>query len=245
MRIAIVMAVTTLVLASGLAGGGEESARDVVERAVRAAGGEAKVSAVQSLKVKTSGPVQIGVNVFESTGEVTLADEDRMAWSGKVHEWAIRLTLSADGCWRKLDDLVEPARPDIADAFRKVLRGLRAAQRLTPLKGEGVKLTHRGAGKAQDRAVVVVRAVNDDLGEQDLYFDRETGLPIRIEARVGLGKEPVTCVLGDYKDVAGARRFTKVIVSFTVDSIRFSADVTLSDFRTDVRPTDKDFTKPE
>ena len=100
--------------------------------------------------------------------------------------------------------------PLLANEFRT----LRLIDLLTPLADKATKLSHLGELSIHDKPAVGIKAVVKDLPEMDLYFDKESCLPVRCEFRV---KEPErsdeslhSYLFSDYKDFDGRKHFTKL-----------------------------------
>src|SRR5262245_64622702 len=112
------MAVFCLLAAAPISlrgGAGDEAgeARAVIDRAVKAAGGEAKVAArkAQTLKAK----VTIGACGMEATfsGDLLLSELDKFRCQGDWAGATVVGVLNAEGCWRQYAGQVEAARGDV------------------------------------------------------------------------------------------------------------------------------------
>jgi hypothetical protein len=93
---------------------------------------------------------------------------------------------------------------------------LQRAQRLLPLlEDRSYQLALLDELKVNDRPAAGVRVTGRGRREMRLYFDKEYGLLVRAENRIddGKGKElRQQFFFGDFKDVGGYKRFTKVRV---------------------------------
>jgi hypothetical protein len=84
---------------------------------------------------------------------------------------------------------------------------------LVSLKGKGFKLEAAPEGKAGDKPVVGIKVTAPDGKDFTLYFDKETGLPAKLVAKVvGFGGDEFTqeTTYSDYKDFDGIKKATKV-----------------------------------
>jgi hypothetical protein len=84
---------------------------------------------------------------------------------------------------------------------------------VTPLKAKDLKLSPLGEMKVNDRAALGIKVVKKDYPDVDLYFDKETHLPIKCELRVKEknGMEVTTAwFFSDFKEVAGVKHPLKV-----------------------------------
>jgi hypothetical protein len=94
-----------------------------------------------------------------------------------------------------------------------------------------------------------VKATHKDHGEVDFYFDKETGLLAKFEARVVFDpsnqERPFECVFTDYKDVEGLKHFTKTAFTVEMDNQKLSLEVALSDVKAATKLEDNLFARPE
>ena len=155
------------------------------------------------------------------------------------------LIISGDNGWVKRDERVEDAPAEILQILRAELNALRLTQLLTPLKDKELKLSPLGEMKINDRTVLGIKVVKKDQPDTDLYFDKETHLPVKCELRV---KEPngmeVTTAwhFSNYKEVAGVKHPMKISLGRD-DTKMMEMEIT------EVKPQDKvdekEFVKPE
>ena len=85
---------------------------------------------------------------------------------------------------------------------------------LLPLKGKGFQIETAGAEKVGDKAAVVLKVIGPDRKGFTLYFDEETGLPVKQVATVtGFMGDEFTQerLYSDYKDFGGIKRPTKIV----------------------------------
>ena len=84
---------------------------------------------------------------------------------------------------------------------------------LVPLKGKDFKLEAAGEEKVNDKPAVGIKVTGSDQKDFTLYFDKESGLPVKLVARVvgfqGMEYTQDT-TYKDYKDFDGIKKATKV-----------------------------------
>jgi hypothetical protein len=198
-------AVVFCVITTAALGQGADSAKEaraVIDKAIKAAGGEARLDRLKALTMKIKGPVQVGLQVTEFSAECSFAELDQLLMDQEVEGMAIRWVFNPQSCWRKLGDKVEEAVPDALPELQKMLYATRAATMLVPLKDKAVTLSLGGEAKIGDRPAVIVKAKHKDHGAIELFFDKETGLPAKVKTSVKLFAEAsFECILSDYKEV--------------------------------------------
>ena len=121
--------------------------------------------------------------------------------------------LNGDKGWRKFGD--EPMELD-EDALANEKR--RAYLEVIPitlvaLKGKGFKLATASDEKVGDKPAAAIKITGTDGKDFTLYFDKESGLPVKLVATVaGFGGDEFTqeTTYKEYKDFDGIKKATKV-----------------------------------
>jgi hypothetical protein len=83
---------------------------------------------------------------------------------------------------------------------------------LVPLKGKGFKLESAGEEKVGDKPAAGIKVTGPDGKDFTLYFDKESGLPAKLVAKViGFGGEEFTqtTIYTEYKDFDGIKKAIK------------------------------------
>src|SRR5262249_14095143 len=84
---------------------------------------------------------------------------------------------------------------------------------IVPLKGEGFKVESAGEEKVGDKSAAVIKATGPDGKDFKLYFDKESGLPVKLVANVvGFGGNEFTqeSTYSEDKDFNGIKKATKM-----------------------------------
>ena len=84
---------------------------------------------------------------------------------------------------------------------------------LVPLKGKGFKIEAAGEDKVDDKPAVGIKVTGPDGKDFKLYFDKESGLPVKLVATViGFGGDEFTqeTTYANYKDFDGTKKATKI-----------------------------------
>jgi hypothetical protein len=215
-----VATVLVTVFAAGLgAGARAEDAKDakaILDKAIKALGGEQKLAAVKAASWKTKGKISLGGNDNNFTSQTTIDGLDRVhsEFEGEFGGMAIKgvLVLNGDKGWRKFNDMgMELDKDSLANEKRNVYLQVIPIT-LVPLKGNGFKVEAAGEEKVNGKPAAGIKVIGPEGKDFRLYFDRETGLPVKLVAKVlGFGGEEFTqeTTFDDYKEFAGIKKATK------------------------------------
>jgi hypothetical protein len=194
-------------------------ARKTLDTAVQALGGADKLAGLDSVTAKSKGKLTTDETV-EFRDEWSVSGTDRLRWKVDAQVKARTVTglmiFNTDKVWFRDEARAQSAElpKEIMPIFREDLRALRLAQQLTTLFDKKYQLSSLGELKVGERAAVGIKIAEKDRPELDLYFDKETRLPLRIEVRVkepGAAEEATHALLfEDYKDFDGVKHFTKM-----------------------------------
>jgi hypothetical protein len=238
-----------VLLACGVGLADEQSeALKIVDAAIKAAGGEAKLDKLKIVSMKGKG------TFHENNQEGTFTIEGTVQGLGRFRlslELSIRdqthkalLVLNGDNAWAKhgerVDDLPAPAIPLI----KAEMHALRMAQLLMPIKDKDLKLSPFGEMQIGDRAALGIKIVKKDHPDVDLYFDKETQLPIKCELRI---KEPngmeatTTWLFSSFKEVGGVKHPMKVTLNRDDKKLM---EMEISEVKPEEKVDDSVFAKP-
>jgi len=92
--------------------------------------------------------------------------------------------IDGNSGWVKDGSGVRPMSAEQVAGMKATYYHKAAAQVLLPLREPGTTLTPLGESTVNDRPVVGVRVLRKDVPELKLFFDKETGLVTKTEARV-------------------------------------------------------------
>jgi hypothetical protein len=221
----------------------------IVDAAIKAAGGEAKLDKLKIVTLKGKGTVHEGDNEAGTvTLEGTVQGLDRFRLNLDLdimgRNQKILFALNGDKAWAKHDDRVEDAPAEVISIIQSELIALRMAQLLTPLKDKDLKLSPLGEMKVNDRAALGIKIVRKDQPDVDLYFEKESHLPIKCELRV---KEPngmevtTAWLFSNFKETAGVKHPTKV--SLSRDDKKMM-EMEISEVKPEEKVDESTFTKP-
>jgi hypothetical protein len=197
----------------------DPAATAVLDKAIKALGGEEKLAKVQAYYVKAKGKVTINDSTNEFTSSVTGQGLDRFRseFEGNFDGNEVKAVAVLDGNkgWRKFgDNVMEMSQDDIANEKRRiylaVIPGL-----IVPLKGKEFKVESAKDETVGGKPAAVLKVTAPDGKDFTIAFDKESGLPVKeVAAVVGFGGEEYTqeATFEGYKDFGGTKRATKVIL---------------------------------
>jgi hypothetical protein len=235
-----------LVAAVALAGAARaaeaEDARAVIDRAVKAAGGE-KALAKRKAMTWTSKGTYYGMGAeipFTANYALELPNKSRL----EIENFMTRVVNGDKGWVQMMGETRELEKDQLAEA-REALY-LDGVATLVPLKGEGFKLSPLGDSKVGDAAAVGVKVAHAGHRDVKLFFDKKSGLLLKIESTVKAqeqgGKEVTQeAVYRDYTDVDGVKVPQKMTIKR--DGERY-VEAENSDVKFPARVPAKEFEKP-
>src|ERR1700685_1989041 len=209
-------------LVLGLAHAAARAADDpkaVIDKAVKALGGADKLALAKACSWKSKGKLKIMDNEGNFSNKVTFQglDHFRQEFEGDFDGNAIKgvVVLAGDKGWRKFGDQSGPLD---GEALANQKRGvdLQVVPALVlPLTGPGFKAESVAEEKVDGKPANVLKIVGPDGKDFKLYFDKQSGLPVKLTATVAgfQGDEyNQESTYGDYKEFDGVKRATKVVV---------------------------------
>jgi hypothetical protein len=197
----------------------DKDASAILDKAIKALGGEEQLAKVKATSTKSKGKISVGGNDNEFTAHTTVQglDHFRQEFEGEFGGNKIKgiTVLAGDKGWRKFGDMsMELDKDALANEKRNVYLTV-APMAVLPLKSQGFKVEPAGEDKVGDKPAVVVKVTGPDGKDFKLAFDKESGLPVRVTAKVVgfMGDEATQeTTVSDYKDFQGIKRATKIEV---------------------------------
>jgi hypothetical protein len=208
---AVIAAVCVTSLATARAD--ETEAKAVVDKAVKAAGGEEKLAKVGAYTFKSKASITFNGNESEFDGKVTIQGLDHYRNEFGNDQFQGVIVLSGDKGWRKFGDNAGGIDGKGLAREKRMVYLSATSVLLVPLKGKGFKLATAADEKVGDKPAAVVKVTGPDGQGFSLLFDKETGLPVKQVAKVtGFNGEEFTqeTTYADYKDFDGIKKATKV-----------------------------------
>jgi hypothetical protein len=252
MRASIVLlSVSLFGLAAPCRAEDDREARAVLDRAVKALGGKKLLLAEGSLSGKSKGEVVLNGNKSAVSNEWVVQGTDRLKWSSEVtlNDKPISITIGLDrgkGWIQAGNGKANDLPKDYLPAFRVTFAGLRLVENPSLLPDKGVKLSHLGEIKIDDRAAVGVKVIQKGVPDLEVYCDKKSHLPVKAVMRVkdaGSGSEDVEYAgyFSEYKKFDGRLHFTKLKVERDGKVV---IDVERSEIKAAEKKADETFSKP-
>lgn len=250
MRQTLCLTAAALLLAAGAARADEKAdTRAVIEKAIKARGGEEKLAKEVAVTFKAKGKFYGMGEGIDYTGEWAVQPPDKTRFQLDFDANGMKFTFQwvFDGKkgWMKiLDQTTELDDDAIAEAKENIYAG--RVDTLVPLiKDKGFELSPLGEAQVGDRKAVGVRVSHKGHRDINLFFDKETGLPLKSERAVKdpmMGKEFTQETLySDYKEVGGVRHPMKQVINR--DGQKY-VENEITEFETKDKIDDGQFAKP-
>jgi hypothetical protein len=194
----------------------EKDPNAILDKAIKAVGGEEKLNKINAVtwKVKATITINGDTNPFTAQATAKGLDQYRSEFEGEFNGNTFKGLVGYSGAkgWRKFgDDPMEMGEEDLANEKRRVSFDI-IPIKLVILKGKGYKLEAADEQKVGDKPAAGIKVTGPDGKDLTIYFDKESGLPVRIVGKVvGFGNEEYTqeTTLKDYKDFGGIKKATK------------------------------------
>jgi hypothetical protein len=191
-------------------------ARAVVDKAIQAVGGEAKLAKAKSYSQKATGKFFGPAGAIAFTGEwvVNLPEQVRETVDSESDGMKYHaVKVIADKGWLRVNKSVQELEKDALAAEREQLHAAWVAT-LLPLKDKDFILTGLGESKVGERPAVGVKVTYPDHPDVSLFFDKEKGWLLRSEVSVKVRSARVKqeVLYDDYQDADGLKRPKKTTV---------------------------------
>jgi hypothetical protein len=236
-------------LGSPARAGDDKDANAILDKAIKAVGGEAKLSTLKAFTGKAKGTITFGNEDSAFTSHITVQGLDhlRSEFEGEFGGNKIKgvLVLAGDKAWRKFGDMAMELDKDGVTNERRNAYLQVAPATLLPLKGKGFKIRAGAAEKVAGKAAVSLEVTGPDGKDFKLFFDQQSGLPVKLVAKViGFMGEEYTqeTSYAEYKDFDGIRKATRIETKR--DGERFLTQE-VTEFRAVAQVDPKTFAAPE
>ena len=191
----------------------------ILDRAVKALGGENKLAAAGGLTWKVSGSLEIEGMRIDLSGDWSAQGLDRYRWDAQASvmgrtENATVVAVGGKVWARDGRDRVMDAPKEIVPMLLANFRCFRLVQNPLLLRDKAFKLSPLGELKIGDRETVGLKVTRKGWTDIDLFFDKKTGLPFKTEIHIKESKDGMDVshafVFDGYKEFGGLKHFGKV-----------------------------------
>lgn len=214
------MLATMLVVGFGAPVGAadDKDGKAILDKAIQALGGEAKLSKVKAATWKAKGKITFNGddNEFTSSTTVQGLDHFQSTFEGEFGGNKVKgvTVLAKDKGWRKFgDNLRELEGEALANEKRTVYLQV-VPMTLLPLKDKAFKVEAAGDKQVGGKPAVGLKVTGPDRKDFTLFFDKESGLPVLLVAKVvGFNGDEYTqeTSFSDYKELGGIQKATKIV----------------------------------
>ena len=194
----------------------------ILSKAMKALGGEDKLSNIEAVTWKTTGWMNTlyqGPAHFKLTDEVTIAGLDRSrselileAGGGKARTISV---LNGDNAWLDCGDGPKPTRH--APGLKRSLYLAMIPVTLAPLRDQRFKIESGRDEKVGDRPAAVLNVTCPDGETIKVSFDKESGLPLKAAGKASLFDDAalnldftLEVIYSKYKDFGGIKTATQI-----------------------------------
>lgn len=208
---------TVLVLGLGSpASADDKDATAILDKGIKALGGEEKLAKVKATTWKAKGKISFSGNESDVSVQATTQglDHTRQEFEAEFggNKFMGVTVLAGDKGWRSILGMTrEMDKNAIAQQKRDVYLQV-VPMTLVPLKGKDFKVAAAGEEKIDGKPAVGLKVTGPDDKEFTLYFDKESGLPVKLVAKVAfMGQEAkLETTYGGYKEFGGIKKATKI-----------------------------------
>jgi RNA polymerase sigma factor (sigma-70 family) len=201
----------------GLPGGGTDNeVTAVLDKAIKAIGGEAKLRAAKALTWKARGKSFADGNEYPFTNETTVRGLDQLRMEHEDDFDGNRVQgltiLNGNKGWRKNGDTFQELTGDSLANTKRNSYLLVVPITLVPLKDKGFRIEPGGEEKIGDTPTAMLKITGPDGKDFNLNFDTKSGLLVRLAVRMGTQGREFTqeTTFGDYKDFDGIKKATRI-----------------------------------
>ena len=250
----LIVALSAAVLLFGMVSGApaaeDKDATAIIDKAIDAMGGQEKLASFKAAQWKSKGTITFsgGDNEFAAKSAAEGLDRFRTEVEFEVNGNAVKAQTIIDGDkgWRKVGDRdAQELEPDALANEKRILYLNLVAMNPLLLKDKAFKAETIGEEKVGERPAVGLKITGPDGKDFTLYFDRETGLPLReVATVVGWDRNEFTedTTYSEYKDFDGVKKATKTDTKH--DGEKFIS-ATVTDFKVLEKLDSDTFKKPQ
>ena len=203
---------------SGLARSDDSDPKAILDKAIRALGGEGKLKKAEMATWKVTETITFNANSqIKLQATVQGLDRYRSEYQGEFNGKAVKgvNVLNGNKGWHKVNDTKTVFDERAVASMKRFDSWHLSPPRLLPLKDKGVKIAPGGEQRVNGGPAVGIKATGLESKDLTLYFDRQSGLPVMLVAKIlGSGGDEfpreMTYIYSDYKDFDGIKRPTKI-----------------------------------
>jgi hypothetical protein len=209
-----------LVLADFGRSGGDKDLRAIIDKAITAHGGEAKLAKYPAQTLKGTGKYYGMGEPIDYNLEIAANDKKfRFGMDMRVMNFDLKIVVVVNGekGWEKVNDDVKDIAADELAEHKEHIHSEAVVSLLPLKKDKAYKLSHIGEVQVGDQPAVGVRVARKGHRDVSLFFDKAKGHLVKSEYLIkdikgGGDKEMIqTNFYYDYKEFQGTRRPTRLV----------------------------------
>jgi hypothetical protein len=196
----------------------DDEPRAIIERAIKAHGGQERLEKLKTDRVTLKGTMTINDKPVEFTGETTVNLPSQLrsvtVLMLEPKPRTIVQLLNGDKATVAIDGQPQPVVASAVQEIRDIMM-LNRAERLTPLLSDkAFELTALDESKVDDKPVVGVKVRLKNHADLKMFFDKDSGLLVKTEHVREESKKKITQeeFYSDFRDVDGYKRPRKTVV---------------------------------
>jgi hypothetical protein len=192
----------------------------IVDKAIKAQGGEEKLSKLKAATSKSKGKVYVMGDGLDFTGEIAYQSPDRLSFQMQIaimgQNFAIGTIVNGDKGWKSFNGTTQELEAEeLAEAKENMYSEW--VTHLYPLKDPAFTLSALGEAKVGDNDAVGIRVSRKDHRDINFYFDKKTGLLLKRETRIkdfqsGGTEMTQENLYSDYQEIDGIPNASKVTI---------------------------------
>jgi hypothetical protein len=199
----------------------QDDLRAVIDKAIKAQGGEEKINKHKAGTSKSKGTVEVqGMTIgFTEEASFRLPDKVRSVQELDIAGTPVKIMVGFDGAkaWLNVNGKdINMMLDKIADLMHEQIY-LSEVTRLTNLKDKKFQLSSLGEAKVQDKPAIGIRVANKDHKDINLFFDKDTGLLVKFEHRtVDINTQQEVNeerIITEFQDKDGLKEAKKAIIN--------------------------------
>jgi hypothetical protein len=215
-QVSLTLVVVTALVAPARAADDAQAAA-VLDKAIKALGGEEKLAKAKTVNWKAKGSINFGDNENPFTSETTMQGLDHMRgefeadFGGQMFKGVT--VVAGDKGWRKFADMSTEMDRDALENEKRMMYLQYTAATLVPLKQKEFTLQSAADEQVAGKPAAAIKVTGPDKKDFTIYFDKQTGLPVKQVAKVtGFMGEEFTqeSTYDGYKDFDGIKKATKI-----------------------------------
>jgi hypothetical protein len=222
----VCLAAVLAVAAAGTARADDQAdLRKVIDKAIKAMGGEEKLAKFKAETFKMKGKFYGMGEGIDYTGEwqVQPPDKIRIQIDGEIGGMKVNFftqVVNGDKVWMRGggEEAKEVTDKDELTEIKEQFNARKIESLLPLIKDKEYQLTSLGDVKVEDKPAVGIRVAHKGYRDVNLFFDKDKGLLVKIETVVkdnmtGGKEQTQEEVLSDYKETNGILHPMKLVIN--------------------------------